>query len=238
MHESVCCAEVAAGLARHGMPAARIERVTSELAEHWEDARAEGLEKGLSAAEAASQADKRLGEPQEIARHVIAGSRRSSWLGRHPITALCILPFFFAPALMAVIAFPLALLDGWTHFTHWGGSDSRPNAYLITGLAWALHYSTTIAALLWLCRHAWRNGLGTRWILALCLWCALTALIRFFNADPVGRNVVFGFRFPWRLDIHTAIILLVHGTVAAGFFVASSAVTKRSDNRTQTTALV
>jgi hypothetical protein len=149
-----------------------------------------------------------------------------------------VLPFFFAPVLMAVIAYPLALLDAWTHFTHWGGSQSRPNMYLITGILWGLHYSTTIAALFWLCRHAWRSGLGRRWILALCLWCALTALIRFFNADPVGRNVVFGFRFPWRLDIHTAIILLVHGTVAAGFFVASSAVTKRSDNRTQTTALV
>src|SRR6185503_13868258 len=101
MGEPCCCAAVRNRLAEHGVPAGRIDRVAVELTEHWEDIRAAAVERGLSASEAGAEADARLGAPERLSAELIAGFRRSSWLGRHPILALCVLPLFLTPLLMA-----------------------------------------------------------------------------------------------------------------------------------------
>src|SRR4051794_9828509 len=100
MREPDCCAVVGNRLARHGVPAARIDRVMRELSDHWEDLHAAALKEGLPSAEAAAQADLRLGHPEKLAARIIAGFTRNSWLGRHSILGLCVVPLLLAPALM------------------------------------------------------------------------------------------------------------------------------------------
>jgi hypothetical protein len=220
------------------MPSTHIERLTRELSEHWEDIRAAAVRAGLSRSEARGEANARLGHPDHLAANIIDGIRRRSWLGRHPFVALCVLPLLLAPMLMALIAFPLALLDGWIHFTHWGAPENKPNAYLITGTLWFLHYTTMIGSLCWVGFRAWTAGLGRKWVLAFCLWCMVAALLRYFDADPIKRNVVVSFGFPWRLNVHTAIVLLVHGLACAGFLFAVKTTPKQTSHNIQTTELV
>lgn len=235
MREPACCAEVRRRLARHGLPADRIERVTRELAEHWEDLRAAALERGLSASEASAEADARLGRPDKLAADVTIGLRQSSWLGRHPIMALCVVPLFFAPFLMAVVAFPLWGLDELFHFA--GGSDRRESASIIVGGLWTLYYVTLLITPVWLCWRVWRAGLGLRWIPAVCAWCALTALFRYFETDTIRRNISMGLSFPWRLNLHTAAILILHCLIAATFFLAAREVAKRTTRSTKDKAI-
>jgi hypothetical protein len=238
MRESGPFTLVARRLASHGVPARRIERVTRELSDHWEDLRGEGLRAGLSRAEAEAQADARLGEPERLASGVIDGMQRASWLGRHPVFALCVLSFLLAPLFMAVMAFPLVLLDEWVHFTYWGASGERPNAYVITGTLWILHYTAMAMVPCWISLRAWNAGLGRKWVLAFCVWCALFALVRHFDADPVKRNVVISLSFPWRWNVQTLIVLMVHALACAGFLFAEKVVLKQTSHNTQPTKLL
>ena len=238
MHEPLCCRRVAQRLGEHGMPPSRIQRVTRELAEHWEDIHAAALRNGVSPTEAAAGADARLGQPDQLAANIIDAMRQSSWFGRHPVLSVCVLSLLFAPLLMAAIVFPLALLDEWLHFTRWNATGNRPNAYLVTGTLWFLHYASMIASLLWIGFRVWTAGLGRKWVLAICAWCALAALFRYFDADPVKRNVVVYLTFPWRLNVHTAIVLLVHAVAATGFLFAAKTIQNQTCNNIQTKELV
>jgi hypothetical protein len=228
MREPACCAEVRSRLARHGLPADRIERVTRELAEHWDDLRFEALERGLSASEASAEADTRLGRPDQLAADVNLGLRQSSWLGRHPIMALCVVPLFLAPLLMAVVVLPLWGLDELFRLTYSSGSNLRENAPIIAGGLWSLYYVTMLIAPAWLSWRVWRAGLGLRWIVAVCTWCALANLFRYFETDTVHRNISIGLSFPWRLNLHTAAILILHCAMAAAFFLAAREAAKRT----------
>src|SRR4051812_1073673 len=117
MREPACCAVVGQRLARHGVPAARIDRLTRELAEHWEDIHAAALDQGLPAAEAAAHADLRLGHPEKLAARMIAGFSRNSWLGRHSILGMCVAPLFLTPVLMGAILWPISLMDEMLHLS-------------------------------------------------------------------------------------------------------------------------
>jgi hypothetical protein len=96
-----------------------------------------------------------------------------------------------------------------------GPSDAQ---IIVSGLN-VVYYVTLLLSTAWLCWGSWRAGLGFRWIMATCSWCALTALLRFFDADPLGRRVVMGFGFPWRLNSQTAVVLILHLVMAGWFLV-------------------
>ena len=161
MLESRCCREVRQLLARHGLPAARIDRVTRELAEHWEDLRAAALQEGLSETDAAALADTRLGEPEQLAAEVIAGLRRGSWLGRHPIVAVCVLPLVLPLLLMGAVAMPLYWFGKFTGLTLW--IDPSPaDVALMFAVTRVIYYAALTASVLWLCWRCWAAGLGVR----------------------------------------------------------------------------
>ena len=65
-------------------------------------------------------------------------------------------------------------------------------------------------------------------MVAICSWCALAAILRFFDADPVDRNLVVGFSFPFRLNSHTALTLFLHAMTASVFLLAARRLSKRS----------
>jgi hypothetical protein len=217
MREPDCCSEVRLRLTGHGLPSARINRIACELAEHWEDLRQEARAKGLSEEDSSARADARLGDPRQLAETVIAGLGRSSWLGRHPVITVGLLPLLLVPLLMSAVFFPLWGVDQLLHFLARDNFASHRNAQLIVSGFWIVHGVALVAAPVWLCHRIWRAGLGLRWIMAACSWCALFALMRSFHADAVKRFIAVSVRFPWRLDLTTALILLLHLIVAAAF---------------------
>jgi hypothetical protein len=228
MLEPACCSEVRLRLARHGLPAERIDRVAHELAEHWEDLRAAALDRNGSAAEADASANERLGHPERLATEVISGLRRSSWLGRHPIAGICLVPLLLAPLLMGAVVVPLWWLDLWIHFTHWGAAAGQRNEHLIVAVLLGLYYAASIGASTWICSRTWRAGLGLRWVLAMCAWSAFASFVRFFHADAAKRQISAGFTFSSRLNDPAIGMLLFHGLLAAGFFLTARHLTRKA----------
>lgn len=226
MREPDICVNVRERLARHGLPAGRIDRIMRELTEHWEDLRADALESGLPPLAARVEADKHLGTPEDLTANFILHLRRGSWLGRHPLLSVCILPLLLSPALMAAVILPVYWITKWGEWISWNQPGALDVEIMVNGL-WVVYYLTLMLSTGWLCWRSWRAGLGARWITAMCSWCALMALFRFFNADPFHRNVVVGLSFPWRLDSHTAAILILHLIIAGGFLLAG----QRCSNR-------
>ena len=220
MREPGCCAEVRLRLARHGLPADRIDRVAHELAEHWLDLRAAALDRTGSPAEADAGANERLGSPERLATEVIAGLRQSSWLGRHPFVGMCLVPLLLTPLVMGAIAGPLWGMDRWIHFTHWGAATGQPNEHLIAGALLGLYYTASIGASIWICWRTWSSGLGLRWVLAMCSWSALASFVRFFNVDATKRQISVGLGFSSHLTGRAMGMLLFHGLMAAAFLLA------------------
>lgn len=233
MPEPACCAEVRLRLARHGLPADRIDRVAHELAEHWLDLRAAALDRTSSPAEADESANERLGSPEHLASEVISGLKRSSWLGRHPFAGLCLLPLLLAPLVMGAIAGPLWGLDRWIHFTHWGSASGQPNERLIVGALLGLYYAASFGASAWICWRTWRSGLGLRWVLAMCSWSALASFVRFFNADATKRQISVGLGFSSQLTGLGTGMLLFHGLLAAGFLLAGHRLVRKTMQTTR-----
>lgn len=217
MREPAFLGPVNGHLRRHGLPADRVERITRELAEHWEDLRDAALDRGISENEAADEADARMGRPEQLSRAITDGLRQSSWLGRHPVLALCLLPFLAVPLLMAVVVLPLSGLDELAKFEFIRDASGRVEGRYIAGVLLGLYYLTMVGVAAGFCWRVWRSGLGFRWIPAVCAWCALASLVRFLRVDTAHRTVTAGFRFPWRFDEQTAVILLLHGLIALLF---------------------
>ncbi|HUR45099.1 MAG TPA: hypothetical protein VMZ27_04405, partial [Candidatus Saccharimonadales bacterium] len=88
MSKRAWCSVIHSRLARHGVPSHQIERLLVELNEHWEELHEAGLRRGLPPADADAEADKLLGEPEQLAAAAINGFRQSSWIGRHIASAV------------------------------------------------------------------------------------------------------------------------------------------------------
>lgn len=79
-------------LIRLGLGSSYASRVGLEIRDHWRDIAEEAQLKGFSEEEAAEVADLRLGDPDEIARSIVAKVRGSQWAGRYPLVAFVMVP--------------------------------------------------------------------------------------------------------------------------------------------------
>jgi hypothetical protein len=131
---------------------------------------------------------------------------------------MCVLPFLLPPIVMGMVALPANWVYELTHFVPVGKPGGFLNAQSLCGLLWVLNYTAMAGSALWLCWRGWKAGLGFHWVLAIWSWCTLSGMMRVFSADPIRRVVAMGFGFPGHEDTHTAVILLVHGLVAAWMF--------------------
>ena len=220
MREPRACAAVRRRLERHGVPARRIDRIVRELSEHWHDLEREGLDTGLSPAVATRNADARLGCPDHLAESVIHGFRARSWMGRHPLLTICLGPLVLPPLLMACVVLPIYWSAELIGYGPWADTTGNLDGHMVATSMTTLHYLALAASPLLLGWRTWHAGLGTRCIVAVFAWCTLTALLRYFNADAVERNITMGLTFPWSLNSRTTGVVLVHALAAAFFLVA------------------
>jgi hypothetical protein len=94
---------VRASLLRQGAPAAYVGRLVGELADHRADVVDELVRAGATPADAAHAADERMGEPDAVADAACAALRRGSFVWRHRVLVLVILPVVLLPVMWAVV---------------------------------------------------------------------------------------------------------------------------------------
>jgi hypothetical protein len=218
MHEPTRIAELRRCLLRHGLPFHRLERVVRETAEHWEDARAVGLEEGLTENEASSRADLLLGDPTALAKSFTSQLRRQSWLGRHPLLAFLLLPTLLVLLAFALSCVPITAIDTIVGFGDRPFLHTPIGLRLVLCFVWTIYVAGTALAPVVLSWWAWRSGLGRRFALVLCVGCAVAAAVRFLQVDLAGRSIAFGFGLP-NLNAQTASMILLHLVIAVAFLV-------------------
>lgn len=232
MREPTCCLRVRHRLSRHGFAPARIDSIVQELAEHWQDLQSAALDQGMTKAEASVHADHHLGDPDRLSGDIIERARVSSWMGRHPVLSIVVLPLIMTPVAMAAILLPLfqvteMLPDSWASSIP--AEDPVVVARFLIGLYWSLMVGST----LWLCHHVWQRGLGMRWVTALTTFSLLATLLRHLEANAARRTVALSLSFPWPLDRTTFFVTIAHLLLLAVFVAKARRQSQISEQRLQ-----
>ncbi len=182
-------------LVQLGCPAAQLRSSVHELAEHHDDLKHAALEEGLSESDAEARADELLGEPDNLAAQICAVLRQSSWWGRHPFIAFCLLPFL-GMLLMAILGLSLDLLVGQFYLTgddlHVLADDNVEFALIKMGVlgTWSLMILLTTMLFCWL---AWRSACGLKWSLITCAVCSIYSGCVRFQFYPHAFSLGCGF---------------------------------------------
>lgn len=196
-----------------GCPAARLQRMIREVADHREDLEQAALAEGLSAAEAGAQTDERLGNPQTLAEHLMTSQRQASWCGRHRVIAFGLLPLLTFPILWALVlgldlALGYALGFGWSYHRLRAAADNPATFhYLVMTVNGADYVAIAVVTALF-CGLAGRSAAGRSWTLLAGLICALYSLFIGTHLSP--HNFAVGLS-PWPHWTQAAVPLLVLG---------------------------
>ena len=203
-------------LRRWGCLPGYVERVVTELADHRDQLRREGLAAGLSEPDADTQADARLGDPEVLADQLVTRLRASSWWGRHRVLGFCLFPpvaavaaglgvFVLAGALAATLADGLGVSRP---------AGSAGPALLVGAGAVGVALSALVLVPMLFCWLARRHGCGRRWAWLACGLIALPASMLVISAP--GGNVVMAVGLAaWSPNWLAAALPLLVGLLAA-----------------------
>ena len=171
-----------------GCPAAQLQRIVREVADHREDLKQAALEDGLAPAGAEVRADTQLGSADDLAERLIAVLRQSSWWGRHPLVNFCALPVLVNPVLGllgCVLGFWLEVVIGYGGMERLRAVGGQPDT--IHRLSLAIHgVNGLVMALVpmlfcWLAR---RHALSFKWAMTACVVCFVHALFNYVTVAP------------------------------------------------------
>jgi hypothetical protein len=195
--------DVLLGFARRllfrGVAARYIHKALRELADHREDLTTEGLEQGLTLAEAQLLAARKLGNPETLADAFVKQMQDSTWVGRHPLVSFCVLP------LAAVVAWWAAfvVVAGWgTGALQWSANRTlpQPNWQLLQdAVEWCPIAAAAVLPFLfcWVARRSFR---GFKWAFVACGILSLHSGFQFarLKLPEAGRHADFvvGYRIP------------------------------------------
>jgi hypothetical protein len=179
-----------------GCPAFQLRRKVRELAEHHEDLQQAAREEGLSEAEAADRATRLLGEPLALAEQITAVLRQSSWCGRHPFIAFCLLPPLLLPvASFLAIYLSFQLLEIYFTAGPWSVTANGGAGFqFLVGAARDASYFAITSVTLMFCWFARRSASGMKCALWSCLLCSLHGY--FSQVSVLPHRFVYGYNFP------------------------------------------
>jgi hypothetical protein len=172
-----------------GCPAAQLRSNVRELAEHHEDLKHAALVEGLSEAAAEARADELLGEPVNLAGRISAVLRQSTWWGRHPVIAFCLLPLLAMPV-MAILGLALDALAGWLYSLYFTADELSilandgpeiARARMVGVATWCVMTLLTSALFFRLARRGTR---GLNWALAACVVGSIANCCIGFRLNP------------------------------------------------------
>jgi hypothetical protein len=195
----------------------QVRRLVQEVADHREDLKQAALSEGVSELNAEAHANVQLGDPLDLAEHLMVVLRRSCWWGRHFLIGFCVLPLLAVPVLWALVLFlnltlEFALGYGWDSKKLHVAAD---NPVAFHQLVIALHCADCVAIALvtllfcWLAR---RSAVSLTWMATACAICSLYALFTHVTIEPHSFAVGIGWIPQW---IRAAIPLLVAGAIYA-----------------------
>jgi hypothetical protein len=212
--------ELRSELARRGLPRAYIERLVAELDDHFTDLLEERSTSMGAARKLQPEADhaktndaeRRLGEPTQLAIFAAEQYHARSFWGRHPLFTFAFMPL---PLLAAsVIFFAVAMtvvgqgLNWFFHdFLSLGTVEPRDylmlQAVVLGVVCWYLMVVPPTAAALCLCRIYRRNAIHWRWPVIGCALIALvTACATFsFKIASEQTNGMFTIGFYWATSL-------------------------------------
>jgi hypothetical protein len=178
-------------LAQLGCPADVVNRSARELADHYEDLKADGVGEGLSDDQAEARAAERLGDPRALAERLAGALRRSTWWGRHPVLGFFVLPSMGIPLLMACVPLlTLALLKGALPANVWLSLVNGGAGYgLLATLLHTTFYGSLLALTILVCRLARRAAVGLKWTLMACFLCSAHAAFTNMWVHPHSLSI-------------------------------------------------
>jgi hypothetical protein len=183
-----------------GCPLGRLRRLVREVADHREDLQQAARREGASEADAEARANAQLGDPRELAGHLMTVVRRSSWWGRHGFIAFCLLPLAVVPVLWAWLVVMNVLLGfalgfGWD-FNKLHAAEDNPATFpqVAMGVQGADGLAMALVALLF-CWLARRSAVSFKWMGIACGICSLYAL--FFNVQIQPQTHFFSLGASW-----------------------------------------
>ncbi len=173
-------------LARQALPSTYVKRFTEELSDHLEDIKEHNMEADLNS---------RLGEPEKVANAAVLAYRRRSFLGRHPILAFGISPFFslivvfyiFGTAYLLLIE-ACGIYDTLHHLGTFGKTLFCQSFLLLTIVV------PSILVCVLYCHLARRLGMNRKWFVTACAVVAVMASSASCWPNPGG---VFYFDIRW-----------------------------------------
>ncbi|MEM9353276.1 MAG: hypothetical protein AAGA92_09700 [Planctomycetota bacterium] len=161
---------VAAGLSRRGLPSEYVERVQTELADHYADL----VEDSVDAAEAAE----RLGDERRLTKRFVREYQRRSFAGRFPLVT-----FLLGTPAALILSWVVVMLTVQVVVENFlGGAGTTVDGHL-SWLEWAtLRIQVGIFLIVlpslvavWFTRQARRSGLGWQWAALTCVLMAFAA---------------------------------------------------------------
>ncbi len=221
MPETDCIEQLRRRLVELGCPRAHVRRLVQEVADHREDLKQAALSEGLSGADAESRANAQLGDPRDLAEHLMAALRRSSWCGRHSVIAFCLLPLLVYPVLWALLlvlqmALAFALEYGWNMKKVHVAFNNPVAFHHVTNVFQCMDYVAIALVALLFCWLARRSAVKLKWMVTACAVCSVLAVISWGKLEPhsffLGITANSHLDMPW---IRGAVPLLVAGAVYA-----------------------
>jgi hypothetical protein len=167
-----------------GCPTGRLQSLVHEVADHREDLKQAAMAEGLSESDAGTRACAQLGNPVDLAEHLMLTLRRSSWLGRHAFLAFCVLPLLLFPVIWSLILGALlTLVFGLSY----GLNDKAIHAALgspvvshhFTVAVYYADLAAVASATLIFCWMARRASVRLTWKLVTCGICSFYGLFTF-----------------------------------------------------------
>lgn len=174
-----------------GYPASRVRRMMGEVSDHRDDLIEAGLAKGLSAEVAQRVAERKLGNPLELAERVVTAHRKSTWFGRHFLLTFGFLPLVAFPLLWALFLalglwLEIGVGFGWNKQKLHLVNENFPTFRFWAHVAYNTDYAALALAAFIFCWLARRWAVSFTWMTIACLIGSVYAAGTFTN---VARHV-------------------------------------------------
>jgi hypothetical protein len=181
-------------LIRCGLPADYAERAAAEIADHHSDLMTELESAGMSASQAATEAERRLGDERLLVKKTVREYQRRYWCARWPLITFLIAPI---PVLVAAwYAFSLAVYLVVLGFSKLGLTPTTDPNTMFLALPVAVKFMTLTAMFLIVpalvmygyARLAWRAALDWRWVVFVaCVLGLCTSAMKWERIGPGSR---------------------------------------------------
>lgn len=183
---------------RRGLPPDYAQRANAEIADHYSDLMTELQVSGMSASQATTEAEKRLGDERTLVKRTVREYQRRYWCARWPL-----ITFLLAPAPVMIATW---FACGWSLWlvvmilSKLGLTPTTDPDTMFIALPVAVKYATLAGTFLvvpamvtyFYARLAKRAALGWQWVLLVaCVLGLFTSAMKWERIGPGSRITMY-----------------------------------------------